>query len=279
MYAVPFGAIRLVIKVPAAKLLRDAEGTWVEHGRDRLPVMDLAERLKSPGDGGGRKQAVLLLVRMGTRDIAVRVDAVVANQEVVVKNLGELLADVDGIAGATILGDGRVIPVLDIAELWLAHELHAARAPVAETVVSGPSAPKVGPAPAAFTGLRSVMVVDDSLTVRKVSARSLSRAGYEVMAAKDGIEALEQLAHRLPDLMLVDIEMPRMDGFELIRELRGDSRYRGIPVIVITSRAGEKHREKAFALGANDYLSKPYQEEELIARIREQFERAEAIVH
>jgi chemosensory pili system protein ChpA (sensor histidine kinase/response regulator) len=272
-YAVPFGAIRLVIKAPAADLERDAEGLWIEHGRERLPVMDLAERLGAPRLEAGRSQVVLLLVRMGTRDIAVRVDAVVANQEVVVKSLGEHLADVRGIAGATIMGDGRVIPVLDIAELWLSHELHAAREPAAPEVppVEVAAAPRGGPA--------SVMVVDDSLTVRKVSARSLSRAGFEVMAAKDGIEALEQLAQHRPDLMLVDIEMPRMDGYDLIRELRSDSRYRDIPVIVVTSRAGEKHREKAFALGANDYLSKPYQEEELLARIHQLLDRAGTVIH
>lgn len=272
-YAVPFGAIRLVIKAQADKLKRDAEGLWVEHGRERYPVMDLAERLGAPHVGRLRKQATLLLVRMGAREIAVRVDAVVANQEVVVKNLGEYLAEVRGIAGATVLGDGTVIPVLDIAELWLSHELHAAEAPVVPAV----RAPEEAPTPRA--GPRTVMVVDDSLTVRKVSARSLSRAGLEVMAAKDGIEALEQLVQHRPDLMLVDIEMPRMDGYELIRELRADSRYRNIPVIVITSRAGEKHREKAFALGANDYLSKPYQEDELLARIRTQFEQTGAVRH
>jgi chemosensory pili system protein ChpA (sensor histidine kinase/response regulator) len=118
------------------------------------------------------------------------------------------------------------------------------------------------------------MIVDDSLTVRKISSRLLAREGYQVMTAKDGVDALEQLVAIVPDVLLVDIEMPRMDGFELTRNVRADERLRGVPIVMITSRTAEKHRHYAFELGVNHYLGKPYQEEELLrlvaAHVREQ---------
>jgi chemosensory pili system protein ChpA (sensor histidine kinase/response regulator) len=108
------------------------------------------------------------------------------------------------------------------------------------------------------------MVVDDSLTVRRVTQRLLSREGYQVVLAKDGVDALEHLQSISPDVMLVDIEMPRMDGFDLTRNVRGDERTRRIPIIMITSRTAEKHRNYAMELGVNEYLGKPYQEERLL---------------
>jgi chemosensory pili system protein ChpA (sensor histidine kinase/response regulator) len=112
-----------------------------------------------------------------------------------------------------------------------------------------------------------IMVVDDSLTVRKVTSKHLQKRGMEVMVAKDGVEAVEQLRERIPDLMLVDIEMPRMDGYELTTRVRGDSALKHVPIIMITSRAGVKHRQKAFELGVDVYMSKPYQEEDLVKNI------------
>jgi chemosensory pili system protein ChpA (sensor histidine kinase/response regulator) len=112
-----------------------------------------------------------------------------------------------------------------------------------------------------------VMVVDDSITVRKVTQRHLVKRGIDVLLAKDGVDAIDQLRDQIPDVMLVDIEMPRMDGYELTSRVRSDSRLKQVPIIMITSRAGEKHRDKAFALGVNEYMTKPYQEDELFARI------------
>jgi chemosensory pili system protein ChpA (sensor histidine kinase/response regulator) len=130
--------------------------------------------------------------------------------------------------------------------------------------------PSVAAAPVAEVRRPVIMVVDDSLTVRKVTSRGMQKYGMEVMVAKDGIDALEQLrGDQLPDVMLVDIEMPRMDGYELTGRIRGDGRLKNIPIIMITSRAGEKHRNKAFELGVNNYMSKPYQEDNLVAAIRE----------
>jgi chemosensory pili system protein ChpA (sensor histidine kinase/response regulator) len=113
------------------------------------------------------------------------------------------------------------------------------------------------------------MVVDDSLTVRKITGRLLAREGYQVLLAKDGVEALEQLLDIVPDVMLVDIEMPRMDGFDLTRNVRADARLKTIPIIMITSRTADKHRNYAFEIGVNQYLGKPYQEDELLGLIGE----------
>jgi len=127
-----------------------------------------------------------------------------------------------------------------------------------------PSAPVLSATESARAGLPTVMVVDDSLTVRKITGRLLSREGYHVITAKDGVEALEMLLDVTPDLMLVDIEMPRLDGFDLTRNVRADARLKAIPIIMITSRSAEKHRRYALEIGVNDYLGKPYQEDELL---------------
>jgi chemosensory pili system protein ChpA (sensor histidine kinase/response regulator) len=115
----------------------------------------------------------------------------------------------------------------------------------------------------------TVMVVDDSLTVRRVTQRLLERQGYTVMLAKDGVDALRQLQDVRPDIMLVDIEMPRMDGYDLTRNVRGNKQTADIPIIMITSRTAEKHRKMAFELGVNEYLGKPYQEDELVKSIKQ----------
>ena len=117
------------------------------------------------------------------------------------------------------------------------------------------------------------MVVDDSLTVRKISGRLLARHGYHVLTAKDGVDALEQLADVMPDVMLLDIEMPRMDGFDLARNIRGDKRLKHIPLIMITSRTADKHRQMAAEIGVDHYLGKPYDEDDLLACIRDCLDR------
>ena len=113
------------------------------------------------------------------------------------------------------------------------------------------------------------MVVDDSITIRKVTSRVLENHSLEVMTAQDGVDAVEKLHDRVPDLMLLDIEMPRMDGYELLQHVRADARLRHVPIVMITSRAGQKHRKKARDAGANDYLTKPYQEPELVEKVSE----------
>jgi len=197
----------------------------------------------------------VLLLRSGIQRVAVHVDELLGNQEVVVKNIGPQLSRIAGVTGATVLADGSI--VLIVNPVQLAQRKAAAGARLGEvTGVIG-----------ARASTPLVMVVDDSLTVRKFTSRLLEREGYRVITAKDGLDAIEKLKDRLPDVMLVDIEMPRMDGFDLTRNVRGDPRTLGIPIIVISSRTAEKHRSRAAGLGANAFIGKPYQEAELLEHI------------
>ena len=213
----------------------------------------------------GQPQIPLLLVRAGDLRAAVAIDQVLGNREVVVKSVGLQVASVPGIYGATITGEGNVVVILDVAPL-VRRYLTQPRTPVQAAMVSNQRQAPL------------VMVVDDSLTMRKVTGRILERYNFDVVAARDGVEALELLEERVPDLMLLDIEMPRMDGYELATAMRADPRYKAVPIVMITSRSGEKHRQRAFEIGVQRYLGKPYQELDLmrnvydllgIARVRE----------
>jgi chemosensory pili system protein ChpA (sensor histidine kinase/response regulator) len=191
----------------------------------------------------------------------------IGNQEVVVKNIGPQLARVSGIAGATVLGNGEIVLIINPVQL-------AQRAGVVSAVDPGAPDRAVSAAylPAVklpTRGLPQVLIVDDSLTVRKVTGRLLSREGFAVVTAKDGVDALERLEEQIPDIILLDIEMPRMDGFEFTRTVRRDAKYAQIPIIMITSRTAEKHRNLARELGVDLYLGKPFQEEDLVRNLRE----------
>jgi chemosensory pili system protein ChpA (sensor histidine kinase/response regulator) len=179
---------------------------------------------------------------------------VLGNREVVIKNVGPQLARMPGIAGATVLGSGEIVLILNPLLLPIGAE------PGPRMQAETPAQPSQGAA---------IMVVDDSLTVRRVTQRLLEREGYRVLLAKDGVEALElmQAPETRPSLMLVDIEMPRMDGFDLTRNVRGNEATKGIPIIMITSRTADKHRNYALGLGVNAYFGKPFQEDVLLAAI------------
>jgi chemosensory pili system protein ChpA (sensor histidine kinase/response regulator) len=207
----------------------------------------------------------VLLLRSGNTRAAVHVDEMIGNQEVVVKNIGPQLARVSGISGATVLGTGEV--VLIINPVQLAQRLDtAAEAPM---VVKTAQAAAVAAAAAAAAGPPLVMIVDDSLTVRKITSRLLMREGFAVVTAKDGLDALQLLAERTPEAILLDIEMPRMDGFEFAKTVKADIKLAHIPIIMVTSRTAEKHRNRAKQLGVDAYFGKPYQEEELLRNLRE----------
>jgi chemosensory pili system protein ChpA (sensor histidine kinase/response regulator) len=259
-YAVPATMIEQVIELKEAGLADLRARGEMEWKGNRYPFHYLPHLL---GDGDvqpeAQRQYWVLLLRSGSQRVAVQVDELLGNQEVVVKDIGTQLARVVGIAGATVLGDGRVVLILNPVAL-------AARAPMV-TVRSATTmaAEPVAVAPAAR--LPTVMVVDDSLTVRKITSRLLTREGYQVVLAKDGVDALEQLLEMRPDVILSDIEMPRMDGFDLVRNIRADKDLRDIPVVMITSRTAEKHRSYALEIGASHYLGKPYDEDELLALI------------
>lgn len=227
----------------------------------------------------------VVIIRSGTERVALHVDEILGNKEVVVKNIGPQLARMAGIAGATVLGSGDIVLILNpvpLAQRGMEGRLlpyssilpaFGSETAKAEEIAFDQAQPGMtigAGSPQEQLGVRKkniVMVVDDSLTVRRVTQRFLTREGYQVVLAKDGIDALEQLQNVTPDVMLVDIEMPRMDGFDLTRNVRNDSRLRGIPIIMITSRSAAKHRNYAMDLGVNEYYGKPFQEEELLKSI------------
>ncbi len=240
-----------------------------------LPSM-LGERDATPDT---QQYTPILIMKSDNERVAIHVDQIIGNREVVVKNVGPQLARMIGIAGATVLGSGNIVLILNPVPLAQKIEHERAKLPdahidsanpemgaVAEMVETQATPANVEP----VQGLRThhiVMVVDDSLTVRRVTQRLLVREGYQVVLAKDGIDALEQLQSITPDVMLVDIEMPRMDGFDLTRNVRSDSRTHHIPIIMITSRTADKHRNYAAELGVNEYFGKPYREDDLLAAI------------
>ena len=224
----------------------------------------------------------IIVMRSGNDRVALHVDQVIGNREVVVKNIGPQLARMVGISGATVLGSGDIVLILNPLPLAQKMEHDMLRAP--RLLQENSETPQVTAADEALgavaenapttqqpvQGLRRhhiVMVVDDSLTVRKVSQRLLVREGYQVILAKDGVDALQQLQAVKPDVMLVDIEMPRMDGFDLTRNVRNDERLKDVPIIMITSRTADKHRNYAQELGVNAYFGKPFQEDVLLEAI------------
>jgi chemosensory pili system protein ChpA (sensor histidine kinase/response regulator) len=224
----------------------------------------------------------VLLIRSTEHQVAILVDGLVGSREVVVKSVGPQLATVAGISGATILGDGSVVIILDVHSLIRAAHLQRQHVALERRVRAEeglePVPALVAPEPVVEEKrVPLVMVTDDSVTVRKVTTRLLERNGYEVMTAKDGVDAVAKLEERKPDLMLLDIEMPRMDGFEVASHVRHDSRMKNIPIIMITSRTGEKHRERAFEIGVDRYMGKPFQEGELLETIQELLARTREI--
>ncbi|HTA65339.1 MAG TPA: response regulator, partial [Xanthomonadaceae bacterium] len=226
---------------------------------EEYAIHDLGHLLGSaPAKAATSLQMPLLLSRSGDVRAAICVDEVLGSREIVVKPVGPQVSSIPGIFGATIMGDGSVMVILDVVPLVRrAAAIHLEpEAPVVEAV------PEVRRIPL-------VMVVDDSITMRKVTGRVLERNNMEVLAAKDGVDAIEKMVDTVPDLMLLDIEMPRMDGYELATHMRNDPRLRDVAIIMITSRTGEKHRQRAFEIGVNRYLGKPYQEAELMRNVFE----------
>jgi chemosensory pili system protein ChpA (sensor histidine kinase/response regulator) len=200
----------------------------------------------------------LLLVRSGDASIALITEGMQGSREVVVKSVGPQVGSIRGLSGATILGDGSILLILDVSALARSVAL-----PEAEQIIV-----EEREAPAEDVRILA-MVVDDSITVRRVTQRLLERYNMRVVTAKDGVDALATLQETLPDVMLLDIEMPRMDGYELATHMRNDERFKKIPIIMITSRTGEKHRNRAMEIGVDRYLGKPYQESELLENIQE----------
>ena len=205
----------------------------------------------------------LVLFHSDNRRFAVQVDEIVGTREIVVKTLGPQFSGVPGLGGATILSDGQVVVIIDLNELARVAIVDLPRIDQAEK--QGQTA-----TPTMSIDLSPcILVVDDSVTVRKVTSRVLRRQGYRVLTAKDGIEALKSMQEEIPAVILLDIEMPRMDGFEVATRVRASEDLKNIPIVMITSRTGDKHRQRAMELGVDHYMGKPYQEEHLLETLNQ----------
>ncbi len=251
-YAMPAILVALVREVRPDDWAVIVAAGHAEFEGKHYPLRTLAQLTgQEPTPLEGRYRTLLLL-RAGDERVALRVDALRGNTEAVIKNIGPQLARIPGVAGATVLGDGRVALILNPFTLM-------------ERVSASAQIPREVEAQEERAPL--IMVVDDSLTVRKITSRLLTRQGYRVATAKDGAEALELLQDEMPQLMLLDIEMPRMDGFEVTRHLRADAKTRALPIVMITSRTAEKHRLHAFELGVDTFMGKPFQDDLLLREI------------
>lgn len=270
-YALPTPLVQQVLELKPQELEKAmAAGEVVWRGA-RYPFSYLPHLL---GDTGAvhevQRYNPVVLLASGTSQAAVLVDTIEGTREIVVKNIGPQVARITGVAGATVRGDGRVILILNpvpLALRWASlPRIAVERAAPAEAVeVSAVLQPPL------------VLVVDDSLTVRKITTRLLSREGFRVDSAKDGVDALERMHDLIPDVVLLDVEMPRMDGFELARVMRNDERLKSVPIVMITSRTADKHRNHAMEIGVNVYLGKPYQEQQLLDSIAGQLEQKAAV--
>jgi chemosensory pili system protein ChpA (sensor histidine kinase/response regulator) len=257
VYALPLPTVEGVARVARSELqnlLGQSEPTY-EYGEQTYRFRHLGMYLGGPPAKLSEDDAYVpvILVRAGDYSAALLVDEMLTSREIVVKSVGPQLAGVRGISGATILGDGSIVLILDI------NALVRTGAPVVELKGATPAAADVRPL---------AMVVDDSITVRRVMERFLQRNGMRVVTAKDGLDAISALSENKPDIILLDIEMPRMDGYEFATHVRNDERVSDVPIIMITSRVGDKHRARAIEIGVNDYLGKPYQDSQLLDAIQ-----------
>jgi chemosensory pili system protein ChpA (sensor histidine kinase/response regulator) len=266
VYALPLATVEGVVRLPrnivARHLGKDSPlfeyggqkyrfqhlGSFVGLGATRLPETDVSMSV--------------VLIRAAEHSTALVTDELVGSREIVVKSLGPQISGIRGIAGATILGDGRIVVIMDMGSLVRSEW----RARPVETPTHEPRDRRT-----------FALVVDDSITVRRVTQRLLERNGMRVLTAKDGVDAVSLMQENLPDIILLDIEMPRMDGYEVAAHVRGDPRLKNIPIVMITSRVSEKHRARAIELGVDDYLGKPYQENQLLDAIEPLVNRRRAV--
>jgi len=270
-YALPLTAIDGIARIPVAMLAKSqVEGSLsFSYGGHDYRVRHLADLIDLPVTvpASDARTVPAVLVRLGEglgggeRRAALVVDGLLGNREVVSKAVGPQLSSVSGVAGATILPNGQVVLILDPAALIVDR---ARRKLIAEAAARAAAAEQ---AEQDREG-ELIMVVDDSITMRRVAERLLLRQGFRVITAKDGLDAIAQLATETPAAILLDIEMPRADGFEVAGFVRNSERIAGVPIVMITSRSGEKHRARAASLGVNRYLIKPYQEDQLMSEVR-----------
>jgi chemosensory pili system protein ChpA (sensor histidine kinase/response regulator) len=259
IYAVPLLSITGIERISKEELdqllvTENPQYRWIGQDFDLLHLSRVLGVTTAAPVTEGEKVS-LLMAQSGENRVALAVDGLVGSREIVVKSLGPQLSTLQDISGATILADGHVALIIDLPALirrGLARRGGGAAAEVVHEVVEA---------------IPTVMVVDDSITVRKVTERLLKRHNMKCVTAKDGVDALAVLEDVTPDVMLLDIEMPRMDGYELATHIRNSARFKSLPIIMITSRTGEKHRQRAMEIGVDTYMGKPYTEADLMENI------------
>lgn len=277
---VPASLVEVVRRTTAQELSNAYSSQAFEEGDESLPFYWSGALLQSSLNSteANAKIRPVVILRSAAQRIAMHVDEVLGNQEVVVKNLGPQLSRLPGMAGMSVLASGAVVLIYNPVALATVYgqKVQEATVAAAQAQQRSSDAAADGDAPAAPSlplaqstpQVPLVLVVDDSITVRRVTQRLLQREGYRVSLAADGLQALERLQEERPTVVLSDIEMPRMDGFDLARNIRADQRLKDLPIIMITSRIAEKHREHAMELGVNHYLGKPYSDEELLGLVQ-----------
>jgi chemosensory pili system protein ChpA (sensor histidine kinase/response regulator) len=255
VYALPLATVEGIIRIPRRELddRMDQPDASIDYGGRAYRFHYLSEFIGLPHSrlADDVERVSVILVRAGDQLAALVTDEMQDSREIVVKAVGPQLATIRGIAGATILGDGRVVMILDVAAL----------------VREGRLAPASLPPPVERPAVPVALVVDDSITMRRVTQRLLERNGFRVVTARDGLDAISVLPDHRPDIILLDVEMPRMDGYEFARHVRNQPDLAGVPIVMVTSRVSDKHRARAIEVGVNDYLGKPYQERELLQAV------------
>ena len=284
-FAIPLDVVTQIMRVEMNKVERIGKEPVIRIGGKIYPLMMLGRllNLKQLSDENETRPPALMLNVEG-KEVVVIVDQLMGGREIVIKTLGNHLRKVHGVMGATLMGDGEVVLILNLSEL-----MRGTMRPVARrlpTINVGKVTPEINvkpeakaedtkpvsndPPSAVQKRTLNIMIVDDSPSVRRVSSNLIKSVGWNPVQAKDGLDALDKLqsGEIMPDMMMLDIEMPRMDGYQLLTSLRTLPAFRNLPVVIVSSRSSEKHRQKAFDLGATDYLVKPYQDEQVIALIR-----------
>jgi chemosensory pili system protein ChpA (sensor histidine kinase/response regulator) len=255
-FAIPFSGVEGIMRLPQKELLAMAtqKDPAVGYGNQRYTFCRLEDLLglDETTTFDDINYYPIILVKTGDGNFAIRVDILRGSRALVVKSLGPQFGQLLGVAGATIMGDGRVLTILDLPPLLRSWHLGMGFKLGDDLELMVDKTPPC------------IMIVDDSITVRKITSKLLIRHDFEVMMAKDGVDAIEQLEHKLPEVILLDVEMPRMDGFEFATHIRHHNLWQDIPIIMISSRSGSKHRQRAEKIGVNYLLSKPYREEQLL---------------
>lgn len=268
-FAVPLADITHILRLDPENMSYVGDVPVIQVEGQVVPIVRLGEklRLQQPADNSVQRWPVVV-TQVGEKRLGIVVDHLQGGREVVVKTLGNHLRRVDGIIGSTLMGDGSIVLILNTSEL-----MREGRQQVVQRQQTGAAQPVAN---RNVSAALDIMVVDDSFSVRRVVSNLVKSAGWHPILAKDGLEALNiiQRAAALPDLILLDVEMPQMDGYELTSTLRANAAYRDIPIVMLTSRSGAKHRQKAFEVGATEYLVKPYQDETLLNTVRRLVPRA-----